>query len=308
MSARLAVESLAARAAPALPHRRRRRRHDAAGKAALEARSRGDRRACGTPARRRRRHLGDERQDDDDGDGCRDPRAEPQLAWNRSGANLVSGVASTLLAERDAELGCSKSTRERCRRSSAASVRGQSCSATSSATSSTATASWSTSPSAGARRRRRCRRRRARRQRRRPSGRRPGARALERDRLRDRRPATRPARAPACGRLALLRPLRAAVRIRGRVRRPPRRLPLPACGHARPALQVRATEIELDGLARRLVPARDARGVDAARLPLPGLYTSQRARSRRAREPLGVSLEEILTGSSASAPPSAASS
>ena len=28
-----------------------------------------------------------------------------KLAWNRSGANLVSGVASTLLAERDAELG-----------------------------------------------------------------------------------------------------------------------------------------------------------------------------------------------------------
>ncbi len=28
-----------------------------------------------------------------------------RLAWNRSGANLVSGVASTLLAERDAELG-----------------------------------------------------------------------------------------------------------------------------------------------------------------------------------------------------------
>ena len=28
-----------------------------------------------------------------------------RLAWNRSGANLVSGVASTLLAARDAELG-----------------------------------------------------------------------------------------------------------------------------------------------------------------------------------------------------------
>ena len=28
-----------------------------------------------------------------------------KLAWNRSGANLVSGVASTLLAQRDAELG-----------------------------------------------------------------------------------------------------------------------------------------------------------------------------------------------------------
>ena len=28
-----------------------------------------------------------------------------RLAWNRSGANLVSGVASTLLASRDAELG-----------------------------------------------------------------------------------------------------------------------------------------------------------------------------------------------------------
>ena len=28
-----------------------------------------------------------------------------RLAWNRSGANLVSGIASTLLAEREAELG-----------------------------------------------------------------------------------------------------------------------------------------------------------------------------------------------------------
>ena len=54
--------------------------------------------------------------------------------------------------------------------------------------------------------------------------------------------------AAACGRLALLRALRAALRVRGGVRRPPRRLPLPSCGHARPALQVRATEIELDGL------------------------------------------------------------
>ena len=30
---------------------------------------------------------------------------DTRLAWNRSGANLVSGIASTLLAERDAELG-----------------------------------------------------------------------------------------------------------------------------------------------------------------------------------------------------------
>src|SRR5688500_19717791 len=32
-------------------------------------------------------------------------RAGRRLAWNRSGANLVSGVASTLLAARDAQLG-----------------------------------------------------------------------------------------------------------------------------------------------------------------------------------------------------------
>src|SRR5688572_33247845 len=32
-----------------------------------------------------------------------EPRGK--LAWNRSGANLVSGIASTLLAQRDADLG-----------------------------------------------------------------------------------------------------------------------------------------------------------------------------------------------------------
>ena len=72
----------------------------------MEARSRRDRRARRPAAAGRRGRLGHEREDDDDGDGRRDPRASRRkLAWNRSGANLVSGVASTLLAQRDAELG-----------------------------------------------------------------------------------------------------------------------------------------------------------------------------------------------------------
>ena len=74
-----------------------------------------------------------------------------RLAHNRSGANLVSGVASTLLAaRRTPSSACSRSTRRRCPRWRGACGRARSASATSSATSSTATASSSSSPSAGA--------------------------------------------------------------------------------------------------------------------------------------------------------------
>ena len=101
---------------------------------------------------------------------------------------------------------CSRSTRARCRRSRAASARGRSCSATSSATSSTATASSSSSPSAGARPSPRLAARHdARRERRRPAGRRPRARprrtpsstASTTRATRGRRSSTRPTRATA---------------------------------------------------------------------------------------------------------------
>jgi hypothetical protein len=90
-----------------------------------------------------------------------------RLAHNHSGANLVSGVASTLLEPRCASSACSRSTRARSRTSAARSGRARSASATSSATSSTGTASSSASPSAGARLSGICRGRDARRQRRR---------------------------------------------------------------------------------------------------------------------------------------------
>ena len=49
--------------------------------------------------------LGDEREDDDGRVRRLDPLPRVRLAHNSSGANLVSGVASTLLEARDAELG-----------------------------------------------------------------------------------------------------------------------------------------------------------------------------------------------------------
>ena len=75
-----------------------------------------------------------------------------RLAWNRSGANLVSGVASALLAANEAELGLLEvdegALPEVARRVRPRVVAAR---ATSSATSSTATASSSSSPSGGAR-------------------------------------------------------------------------------------------------------------------------------------------------------------
>ena len=77
MSARLAVESLAARAAGKLvAPRGRGRRHDAAGQAALEARSERNRRARSPVAGRSGGRLRHQRQDDDHRHGRRDPRTE----------------------------------------------------------------------------------------------------------------------------------------------------------------------------------------------------------------------------------------
>ena len=95
--------------------------------------------------------LRDERQDDDGGDGGGDPAAARRLAHNSSGANLVSGVASTLLDVARRRARALRGRRGRAAGGRAAgAARGARCSATSSATSSTATASSSSSPSAGA--------------------------------------------------------------------------------------------------------------------------------------------------------------
>ena len=105
--------------------------------------------------------LGDERQDDDERDGRGDPpRPRVRVAHNSSGANLVSGVASTLLQRRRRRARPLRGRRGGAPRGRPPRpARRRSCSATSSATSSTATASSSSSPHAGATRSPRCRRR-----------------------------------------------------------------------------------------------------------------------------------------------------
>ena len=179
---------------------------------------------------------------------------------------------------------CSRSTRRRCRRSRGGSRRERSRSATSSATSSTATASSSWWRSAGARWRAAFRRGRAGRQRRRPAARRDRLRPARLGRLRPGRPASRLPRAPARGRLEVVRPLRDAVRVRGGLHRPSRRLPLPrvrpcAAAAGRPRPRDRA------GRAReRLVRARHAGRLRPRRAAGAGpLQRLQRAGGRLAR-------------------------
>ena len=71
----------------------------------------------------------------------------------------------------------------------------------------------------------------------------------------------------------------------------------PACGHARPALQVRATEIELDGLHAASFLLETPAGATRLRLPLPGLYNVYNALGAAAlAQSLGASLEEIRAG------------
>ena len=71
----------------------------------------------------------------------------------------------------------------------------------------------------------------------------------------------------------------------------------PACGHARPTLQVRAREIELDGLRGASFDLETPAGKTRVRLPLPGLYNVYNALGAAAlAEVLGASLEEIRAG------------
>ena len=71
----------------------------------------------------------------------------------------------------------------------------------------------------------------------------------------------------------------------------------PRCGHARPELQVRATEIELQGLDAATFRLETPAGTTAIRLPLAGLYNVYNALGAAAlTQALGASLEEIRTG------------
>ena len=197
------------------------------------------------------------------------------LAWNRSGANLVSGVASTLLdaarrRARTARGGRGRAPRGRAPRAAARRAARQPLPRPARPLRrARAHRRALASGDRGACRRTRCSSSTATTRRSATSARdRAGTIAFGID-----DPRTRPAGAAARGRLALLRPLRPAVRVRGRVRRPPRRLPLPRlrprpararrCGRARSSSTgSRASRFELE------TPA----GTTRVRLPLPGLY------------------------------------
>jgi UDP-N-acetylmuramyl tripeptide synthase len=71
----------------------------------------------------------------------------------------------------------------------------------------------------------------------------------------------------------------------------------PACGHARPPLGVRATEIELDGLQASAFSLETPSGSTRVRLPLPGLYNVYNALGAAAlAHALDVPLDEIRAG------------
>ena len=112
-------------------HRGRPERHDRSRRPAL---------------RRLRSCLGHERQDDDGSDGRGDSLPGLRIAHNAAGANLVSGIASALVASRDAELGLFEVDEAALPDVASAFGRGSFRSGTSFATSSIATASSSSSP------------------------------------------------------------------------------------------------------------------------------------------------------------------
>jgi lipid II isoglutaminyl synthase (glutamine-hydrolysing) len=71
----------------------------------------------------------------------------------------------------------------------------------------------------------------------------------------------------------------------------------PSCGHARPALGVVAREIELHGLDGASFELGTPRGATRVRLPLPGLYNVYNALGAAAlAQTLGASLEEVRIG------------
>ena len=298
----LSVEAAVLRGAgSAVAARGPRRRHDAAREAPLEARSRRDRPArrpasSRAPRSSRRRTA------------RRRPRrwrprssaSRLRLAHNNSGANLVSGVASTLLRAGRAELGLfevDEAALPEVARSAPASRR--SCSAISSATSSTATASSSSSRQRWRDGRRVTPRRGARRERRRSAGRRTSRRGRRHADLRARRPAAGTACAAARRRLEVLPALRHAVHLRRGLRRSSRRLPLPERAGTRGRRSTSAArEIELrglDGAAFTLVAPGGLCARRASRCP--GLYNVYNALGAGSLAlSLGATVEEVAAG------------
>jgi UDP-N-acetylmuramyl tripeptide synthase len=71
----------------------------------------------------------------------------------------------------------------------------------------------------------------------------------------------------------------------------------PACGHARPPLQVQGRQIELDGLRGASFDLVTPAGTTRVRLPVPGLYNVYNALGAAAlAQELGASLDEIRAG------------
>ena len=138
----------------------------------------------------------------------------------------------------------------------------------------------------------------ARRQRRRPSGRRPRATAATGvafglDDPRHARPALQHAAdSQYCVRCG------APVRVRGGLRRPPRRLPLPPLRPRPAGARRRRAEIELHGLEAAAFTLDDARrAARGSSCALPGLYNVYNALGAAAlAQALGTPLEEIAAG------------
>ena len=245
-----------------------------------------------------------------------------RLAHNGSGANLVSGVASTLLAARDAELGLFEVDEGALSEVAARRyTRTRSASAISFATSSTATASSRrSSQSHAAVASLLPPKRHSRRERRRPPGRRPRATTKRVTVFGVGRSEASAAGAPARGRLEVLPPLRHAVRLRGRLRRPPRRLPLPALRARSASARRRRARDRASRVRGRVVhPVSRPRGRDesacacpastARRLPTPSRpqrsHASWVSTWMRSRQASAVSARHSVASSGSTSPASA---
>ena len=311
LSARLAVESLAARAAAKLS-----RLAGAGGGTTLPGKllwkldpGAIDALAARLP-RRRRGRLRHERQDDDDRDGRRDPRAGHRLAWNRSGREPRLRGRLHPPAERDAELGLlevdegalpeiARRIRPRAvllgnlfrdqldRYGELEHIAERWRTATAALPPETVLVVNGDDPQVGDLARDRS-----------------NAIAYGIDDPRHARPTLQHAAdsryCVRCG-----QPYEFAAAYVGHLGD----YRCPACGHARPALQVRATRDRARRAARRLVPARDAGRATPPPAAAPGLYNVYNALGAAALAQASARRSRRSgTGSSASAPPSAASS
>ena len=284
----------------ALAPRGRGRRDDAAGQAALEARSQRDRRARSPVAGRRCGRLRHERQDDDHRHGRRDPRAEARVSPGTARARTSSPASRRRCSpRRDAELGLlevdegalpevARRVRPRARLlgnlfrdqldryGELEHVAAHWRDADRGLPPDAVLVVNGDDPQVGDARAR-------------P---RAGAIAFGID-----DPRTRAADAAARGRLEVLRPLRHAVRVRRRVRRPPRRLPLPALRPRAALARGRGPRDRARRAGRAPRSTSRRRRVARVRLPLPGLYNVYNALGAAAlAQALGAPLDEIAAG------------